>query len=341
MTDNSLSAPSAHVSLVGVEHPSRRPTLARWRHRLRRRWRQARLLSAIVFRELLRTRALDVAAGVAFWLMMSMVPLLMTVVALLSILHLPGFVPQLLGILAMLVPPGGLSLVEKLVGSLLTPHRAILSFGVISYLWSSTGGFVSLIAALNIAYDVTTARSWMRDRIQAVIMTFTSGGLLLASMLAIVAGPHLLVYASQIVPIPPFVQHLWTFIRYGTVFVCFVLGLEIIYFLGPNMRQRFTSTLPGAVLATFIWFLGSSALAFYLDHFSNYSRMYGGMGAILGLMFWIYLTSLAILIGAEANAELAKRRDTLFRSHLRSASGRRSLKKENASRSSAPGRTAA
>jgi len=284
---------------------------------VRRRWREARALGRIVLSELIRTRVLDVAGGVAFWLMMSMVPLLMTAVALLGLLHQPGLVPQLLAIVALMVPPGALEMMERLIGHLLQPPDGALSFGVVSYLWSSTSGFTSLIGALNIAYDVRVERSWFHDRVRAFLMTFTSGGLLLVSLVALIAGPEVLHVVAQLVPVSEAVRRLWPLIRYGTIFVCFVLSLELIYFLGPNMRQRFRSTLPGAVVATGLWFAGSFALSFYLDHFAHYSRLYGGMGALFGLMFWIYLTALVLLVGAELNAEIAKRRDALFRGHLK------------------------
>jgi membrane protein len=287
---------------------------------MRRRLKEARLLLVIVARELVRTDVFDEAAGLAFWSMMSMVPLLITVAALLSLLRLPGLLPQLLGVMAILVPADSLSMVERMVGGLLEPHRGMLSFGILSYIWSTTGGFASLISALNVAYDVTRPRSWLRDRLQALILASTSGGLLTVSLLALLAGPHFGHLLGQIFPIPGAFERMWPLIRVATVFIAFVVGLELVYFLAPNRRQRFASTLPGAIVAIALWFLGSAGLAFYLNHLAHYSRLYGGMGAVLGLMFWIYLTALAILIGAETNAELAKRRDSLFRGHLKATS---------------------
>ncbi|MGA8111063.1 MAG: YihY/virulence factor BrkB family protein [Acidobacteriaceae bacterium] len=278
-----------------------------------RRWHAARAMATVVGRELLRTRAIDVAAGLAFWTMMSMIPLLMTVVAVISLLHLPSLIPEMLSVLAMLVPPSALTMVERMVAALLTPHRGVLSFGLLSYIWSSTGGFTSLIAALDIAYDVTHERSWVRDRLQAILLTFTSGGLLTISLLALLAGPDFARFVNRLMAVPPVFARLWPVIRVGTVFVCFVVALELAYFLGPNLKQRFKSTLPGAIFAIAVWFLGSAGLAFYLNHLSNFSKLYGGMGAVLALMFWIYLIALATLAGAELNAELAKRWDGLVR----------------------------
>jgi membrane protein len=274
---------------------------------MRRQWLAARAMAVIVGRELVRTRALDVAAGLAFWAMMSMIPLLMAVVAIVSLLHLPTLIPQLLSVLAMLVPPSALALMEKLVGTLLTPHRGVLSFGLATYVWSSTGMFTSLIAALDIAYDVKKERSWVRDRIQAILLTFTSGGLLTIALLMLVAGPDFVHFVNRFMVVPPQLEKLWPVIRYGTVFICFVVALELVYFLAPNRKQHFKSSLPGALFAIGVWFLGSAGLAYYLDHLSNFAKLYGGMGALLALMFWIYLVALATLAGAELNAELEKR----------------------------------
>ena len=93
------------------------------------------------------------------------------------------------------------------------------------------------------------------------------------------------------------------------IFITFVTGLEFVYYLGPNCEHSFLSTLPGAVFAIAIWLLGSSVLNFYLGHLSNFNATYGSMGAMIGLMLWFYITALAILVGAELNAELAKTRN--------------------------------
>jgi membrane protein len=316
--DAAVSAvPRRAGTLRPARRPHRRQTFRRWTHRVRRRWRETKCLTRTVGHELLRTKVIDSASGLAFWFMLSMAPLLMAVIALVSLLPVPGLIPQLLAEVAILVPANSLAMVENLLGKVLQPHTGILSFGILSYLWSCTGGFTSMISALNVAYDVKVERSWVRNRIRGLILTFTSGILLSISLLAIVAGPHFAHIVGQVVHIPGFVERLWPTIRIATVFVTFAIGLEIAYFLAPNRRQRFSSTIPGSIVAIVLWFGGSFALSFYLHHGADYSQLYGGLGAVFGLIFWIYLTALAILIGGEVNAELAKHRDALFRGHLK------------------------
>lgn len=308
-------APQTADGVCSALRSHRRRTFRRWTHRVRRRWREIKCLAQIVGHELLRTKVIDSASGLAFWFMLSMAPLLMAVVAVVSLLPIPGLVPQLMTEVAILVPASSLAMVEHLLGRVLVPHTGMLSFGILSYIWSSTGGFTSMISALNVAYDVTVERSWLQDRIRALILTCTSGILLSISLLAIVAGPHFGHIVGQVVHVPRFFERMWPLIRVGTVFVTFAIGLEVAYFLAPNRRQRFSSTIPGSIVAMVLWFGGSFALSFYLHHSADYSKLYGGLGAVLGLMFWVYITALSILIGGEANAELAKHRDALFRGH--------------------------
>lgn len=284
---------------------------------MQRRWRETQSLTRIVFHELIRTKVIDSASGLAFWFMLSMPPLLMAVIALVSLLPIPGLIPQLMTEVAILVPANSLAMVENLLGNVLQPHSGILSFGLLSYIWSTTGGFTSMISALNVAYDVKVERSWIQDRIRAIILTFTSGTLLSISLLAIVAGPHFGHLVGQVVHVPRFLQTLWPVVRVATVFVTFAVGLEVAYFLAPNRRQKFTSTIPGSLVAIVLWFGGSFALSFYLHNVADYSKLYGELGAVFGLIFWIYITALAILIGGEVNAELAKHRDALYRGHLK------------------------
>ena len=87
-----------------------------------------------------------------------------------------------------------------------------------------------------------------------------------------------------------------------------VLAIETQYYLGPNRKQRFVDTLPGAVVAVGGIFLSSGVLAFYFGHFANYNKTYGSLGAVIILMLWFYVVAVLLLVGAELNAELLKQR---------------------------------
>jgi membrane protein len=271
--------------------------------------RETTRLLVVVYNELWRTRVFTIAAALAFYFLLSLVPLIVIFSSLLQFLPIPDLFQQLLNLMAELVPADSMSFVETIISSILTPSRGkLLSFGVAGYLWAAAGGFSSLIEAMNIAYDVTSPRAWWRDRLQALLLTFTSGLPVVVSLLLLIAGPHFGHFLADFFPVPRVLDHLWPLLRLGVTFLTFVISLELIYYLGPNASHSFSSTQPGAIFAIAVWFVGSTILSFYLNHLSNYNTTYGSMGALVGLMLWFYLTGIAILIGAELNAELAKRR---------------------------------
>ena len=99
---------------------------------------------------------------------------------------------------------------------------------------------------------------------------------------------------------------MWPLIRLVTIFVTFVVTVELQYYLAPNLKQRFFHTLPGALVAVAGIFLSSSGLAYDFGHLSNYNKTYGSLGAVIILMLWFYVVALLFVTGAELNAELLK-----------------------------------
>lgn len=271
------------------------------------RLKTARELSVTVYQELFRTRAFTMAAAMSYYFLLALLPLLIFLSAMLGYLPIPNLFDQLLDILAVLVPPQAMHMVQHILTSLLTPHRGgLLSFGLLSYLWTASGGFAASIEALNVAYDVEKTRSWWRDRLQALLLTLTTGGLILLGLPLIIAGPHFGHLLTELFPIPQRFGDIWPFVRLIAIFVIFVAAVEIQYYLAPNRKQRFTETVPGALVAVIGIFLSSAGLGYYFRHFTNYNKTYGSLGAVIILMVWFYVVALLFVVGAELNAERLK-----------------------------------
>lgn len=275
---------------------------------LRRAWDTTRKMSVIVYDELFRTRAFTMAAAMSYYFLLALLPLLIFFSALLGYLPIPRLFDQLLDILAVVVPPQAMHMVERILAQLLVPHRGgLLSFGFLGYIWTASGGFSALIDALNVAYDVDKPRPWWRDRLHALLLTFTTGFLVMLGLVLIIAGPHFGHFLTELFPIPKQFGEVWPLLRLVTVFVIFVVSVELQYYLAPNHKQRFMSTLPGALMAVSGIFLGSAGMGYYFAHLSNYNKMYGSLGAVIILMVWFYVMALFFIAGAELNAELLKR----------------------------------
>jgi membrane protein len=268
---------------------------------------RAREVSGIVYEELFRTRAFTMAAAMSYYFLLALLPLLIFLSAMLGYLPIPHLFEQLMDVLAVVVPPQAMQMVQHILAGLLTPHRGgLLSFGLLSYLWTASGGFAASIEALNVAYDVEITRSWWRDRLQALLLTFTTGGLILLGLLMIIAGPHFGRLLTELFPIPQAFGDLWPVLRLVTIFVIFVGAVEVQYYLAPNRKQNFMDTLPGSLVAVLGIFLSSAGLGYYFAHFSNYNKTYGSMGALIILMLWFYMVAFLFIVGAELNAELLK-----------------------------------
>jgi membrane protein len=272
-------------------------------------WKETRHLTVTIYNELFRTRVFTVAAALAFFFLWSLAPLLILLSSMLKFLPIPNLHQQMLNMMGQLVPGYAMGFVRQVMSGILSPNRTkLLSFGLVVYLWGATGGFSSLIEALDIAYDVRVSRAWWKDRARALVLTLIAGVLASVSLLAFVIGPHFGHLLRDVFAFPAGLEQVWPTVRVMINFITFVVGLELIYYLGPNAHHTLVSTLPGSVLAIAVWFLGSWGLSYYLSHLSNYSATYGSMGALIALMLWFYFTALAILMGAELNAERAKYR---------------------------------
>lgn len=275
--------------------------------KVNRVWPRAWRITLKVYGEIRQHRVFTAAAALSFYALLSIVPLLIVLASVLRFLPIDNVLVQLLGLMAAFMPPDSFVMVEKVVRNILEPgHGKIVSFGILSYLWAATGGFSALIEALDIAYDVVETRSWWRDRLQSLLLTFTVGALGAISLLTLVVGPEFGHYLRMLFPVSASFAMLWPILRWTFTIATFVTGLELMYYIGPHRRHSFWSTLPGAAVAVGMWFFGSVGLSFYLGHLANYNKTYGSMGALIGLMLWLYITSIAILIGAELNSELGK-----------------------------------
>jgi membrane protein len=120
-------------------------------------------------------------------------------------------------------------------------------------------------------------------------------------------GPHWGGELAATVHLSPLFTKAWFYFRWVLAAICALLSVEVIYYLAPNVEQRrFIRTIPGSFIAVILWIAASYGLGFYLQHFAQLSKSYGALGAVVALLLWLYITSAAILIGAEVNAELMK-----------------------------------
>jgi membrane protein len=256
-------------------------------------------------RDVDKNHTMAFAAALSYYFVLSLFPLLIFLAAVVGYLPIPGLFDHILGVLARVVPADSMGLVRKIVADvILSQHGGLLTFGIVFTIWSASGGFSGMIEALNVAYDVPETRPYWRTRSLAVVLTLVIGSLLIIALGVLVVGPQFGGWLAGKMELGPVFVAVWPYVRWGVSIAFTVLAVESLYYLAPNVRQRFWLTLPGAVIAVAGWIGLSHLLGIYFRHFANYSKTYGVLGAAIALSVWFYWTSLVMLIGAEFNSEL-------------------------------------
>ena len=252
-----------------------------------------------------RKHTMQMAAGLSYYFVMSFFPLLIVFAAIVAYLPVPNLFEQALAFMARFVPKDSMGLVHAVLRDVITPYRGhFLSVGIVGTIWAASGGFASMMEALNVAYDVEEKRPFWKTRPLAIGLTFLIGFLLIVALALMLVGPNFGGWLAGKVGLGWVFTAIWPYLRWSIAVAFTVLAVELIYFLAPNVKQRFMRTLPGALVAVGCWLLLSWVLGFYFQHFASLNRTYGTLAAAIALMVWLYWTAFAVLLGGEINADL-------------------------------------
>jgi len=259
------------------------------------------------YQDVIRHHTLQVSAALSYYFVLSALPGLIFLSALVGFIPIPRLFGHILPMLEHILPAETMQALQPVIADVLSSHRwTWLSFGMVGVVWTASAAFDGMIEAFNIAYDAAEDRPFWKTRLLAIGLAAITAGLLLSALAVILVGPTFGAWVGSPFGASRIFAAVWPFLRW-TVAVSFtVLAVEVLYFLAPNVKQRFAATLPGGVLSVAVWNGLSHLLGAYFRHFANYNRTYGTLGGVIALMVWLYWTSFALLVGAELNAELAK-----------------------------------
>jgi membrane protein len=262
---------------------------------------------ARTYSDIQNNHTMQMAAALSYYFVLSLFPALIFLSAVVAYLPVPDLFNQALALMARFLPADTMGLVRRVLADVVSPNKGtFLSFGILGTLWAASGGFAATIEALNMAYEVKDDRPFWKTRPLAVGLAFITGALMLVALSVMIVGPRFGEWLAGKVHLSNLFVLLWPFIHWTIAVLFTVLAVEVLYFIAPNVKQRFMATLPGAVLAVSCWMGLSYLLGVYFRHFANFNKTYGTLGAAVALMIWLYWTGFAMLTGAELNAELAK-----------------------------------
>jgi membrane protein len=250
-------------------------------------------------------RASLAAAGCAFYATLALFPAISMLISVGSLVLNPVTSEQQLVALSALLPPPAFSVisdrVHQLVGHSGGNSTVRLAISFILTFWSSSTGAKSVLSAVNVAYDVTEQRPFLRFQIIGLALT----------MLAILSA---ILTIAVLLLLPPAIDFLGLSSHGGALIHAaglamlvgfFFVALGFLYRFGPwRVAPPHPRIVPGVALATVLWLIASEGLSVYISRIGSFGAMYGSLGAAVGVMLWFYVSAYAVLLGAELNARL-------------------------------------
>jgi membrane protein len=180
----------------------------------------------------------------------------------------------------------------------------LLIVGIVSALWTASGYVGAFMRASNVIYEVEEGRSFVKLRPLQMLVTLVLILLLAIVLVAVVLTGPLASAVGSAVGIGSTAVTVWNIAKWPVLLVMVIVMIALLYYASPNAKLRgFKSIMPGAALAVVVWLVASALFAFYVANFGSYNKTYGTLGGVVIFLVWLWITNIAILLGAELNAE--------------------------------------
>jgi len=269
-------------------------------------------IGAFFFKEIAKESLVNKASSLAYNFMLAIFPGIIFLFTLIPFIPKRiGFQDQLMVLLQLILPHQAYEAFETTITEIIKIQNGkLLSFGIILSVFFATNGMHNLMKAFNKASLIVETRTWLKQRLIALVLTCVIAISLIVTIGFMTAGEIALNYINRGLHIKGnFISYVINVSRWALLGILYFVTISVIYRYGPANTKKWRFFSAGSWLATILAFLTIWGFSFYINHFGSYNKVYGSIGTLIVIMIWLYLNSLILLLGFELNAsvDLSKR----------------------------------
>ena len=252
------------------------------------------------------------AQALAYSAFFAIPSVLLLAVGLFTLLAGPATITHVIDHLGGVIPGQAKALLLSSIQRLGAQQKASLVMVIVGAalaLWATTSAMTSYMTALNVAYGRKDRRNFVAKRVTALLMVGCVGFAFLLVAVFLIFGPVIETHLGATLGIQGFLGYVWWAAQWPILICGLLTAFAALLYLGPDVdRRRWRFVSLGSAIAVFIWLVVSGGFAFYTAKFSHYNKAWGSLSAVIVMLTWLWLSALALLFGAEVNAEVERSR---------------------------------
>jgi membrane protein len=255
----------------------------------------------------------DWAAALTYYGVMSLFPMLIVLVAILGLVGQQSTITTLIDSFRGAGLSGVADNIQKPLTGVIENKGgagALLGFGLLGSLWSASGFIGAFMRACNSVYEVEEGRPFWKLRPIQLAVTIVGVLVLSLALVAVVLTGPVAEAVGSAVGLGSTAVDVWSIAKWPVLLIVLMALVAGLYYIAPNVRQpKFRWVSPGGIVAVIVWILASAAFGFYVSNFGSYNKTYGTLGGVISFLVWMWISNLALLFGAELDAELERERE--------------------------------
>ena len=246
------------------------------------------------------------ASSLAFNFFLAFFPSIIVFFTLIPYISIEGLQETLMDLLSVVLPPSTNKITFATLDDIINnPRGDLLSIGFVLALYFSTNGINSLIEAFNASFHIKESRPLIQQRILSLGLTLLLSIMLIIAISSIIFGKLAVNYLTEYELISDNAGELILYGKWITILLMLFFGISTLFHLGPALKSKWKLFTPGSIFATIFIIITSIGFNYYVNHFSQYNKVYGSIGTLMIILVWMYFNSIILLTGFELNASIS------------------------------------